>query len=236
MSGTNNTEATIPSNVSNPFEINKMTQESLQSMEAQEVISLVLVLKEENDKLKIHLNPIAVNKYEERLVKIEREINLCQQYSRRDTIEIAGIPSDTHDDYVEDECLKILKAASVKVGTKNPVKMDIQAAHWKKNKKSVIVKFVNRKFAASAITNRSNLKDKDIYGDNTRLFINQSLCPEFAFINFVARKAKKDQLINFYKMKNGVTLVQKNAYGSFVACSHINDLVDLGLDIPSRSN
>ena len=145
-----------------------------------------------------------------------------------------GIASDTDDSMIEDEVIKVLKAANVKVGSKNPGKMDIQAAHWKKNKKSVIVKFVNRKHAAAALTNRSHLKDKNLYGENSKVFINQSLCPEFAFINFVVRKAKNAGLIYFYKMKHGVTLVQKDTISEFVACSHINDLIFLGLDIPAR--
>lgn len=233
MNGIQNTDA-FPSNISQPFIINNMTQESLQNLESHQVISLVLSLKKENDNLKQHANFTVNTEYEKRLEAIEREINLSNQYSRRDTIEIFGIPSDTEDVDVEDECIKVLKAANVKVGTKYSGKMDIQAAHWKKNKKSVIVKFVNRKFAASALTNRKSLKDKFIYGENTNIYINHSLCSEFAFINFIVRKAKKDGQIHFYKMKNGVTQVQKIANGRFVSASHINDLVNLGLEIPTR--
>ena len=70
------------------FDINNMTSESLRSLELDKVISLVLLLNDKNDKLKQQSNSSTVQQYEKRLVRIEREINLCQQYSRRDTIEI----------------------------------------------------------------------------------------------------------------------------------------------------
>ena len=219
----------------NSFDVQNMNAESLKQLKVEDVISLVLVLKEENDKLK-HFFDSTAKDFDKWLEAIERAINLGNQYSRRDTIEICGIPRDVEDTRVEDECLKILKTVNAKIGTKSPTKMDIQAAHWKQNKKSVIVKFVNRKFAASALTNRSSLKDKDIYGDNSRIFINQSLCPEFGFINFAVRRAKKNNEIHFYKMKHGATIVQKEEHGRFVTVSHINDLTKLGLSVPPRNN
>ena len=73
-----------------------------------------------------------------------------KQYSRRDTIEIAGIKQDVADEHIEEECLKILKASKVKVANKFPTSIDIQAAHRKGRKGNVVVKFVNRKFAYAA--------------------------------------------------------------------------------------
>ena len=98
-----------------------------------------------------------------------------------------GISADIEDTAIEDECLNIFKAAKVKVGNRFPTTLDIHAAHRKGRKGTVIVKFVNRKFAIASLTNRQNLKDSDVYGG---VFINTSLCPEFGFLNFAVRRAK----------------------------------------------
>ena len=175
---------------------------------------------------------LIANNYEKRLEQLEREVNKDKQYSRRDTCEIVGISNDVKDDDIEEECIKILKAAKAKVGNRYATTFDIHAAHRRGKKGTVIIKFVNRKFAAAAITNRSNLKDSDYF---KRTYINQSLCPEFVFLNFAVRKAKTNGELHYYKMKNGITLIQKEQNGPFVEISHINGLTRNGLTVPERS-
>ena len=164
--------------------------------------------------------------------KLEREINKDKQYIRRDSIDIVGINLAVADDDIEDECLKILKTAKVKIGNKFPTAMDIQAAHRKRNKNCVIVKFVNRKFAFGSISKRDNLRETDDYGN---IYINSSLCPEFAFLNFAVRKAKRNKEIFFYKLKNGITFIQMEQNSNFIEISHVNDLVKNGITVPTRS-
>ena len=133
--------------------------------------------------------------------------NKDKQYAGRDSVEIMSISRDVGDAHIEDECIKILKSAKVKVGNKFPSTLGIQAARRKRNKGKVIVKFVNRKFASAAISNRSNLKGID---DFTNIYINSSLCPEFSFLDFAVRKAKKNKEIYSFRIKNGITLFQKD--------------------------
>ena len=169
------------------FKINNMTSESLSNMDPNQVIQLVLDLKKENDMLKKSCEEVLSKQYDERLEKIEREINLNSQYLRKDTIEISGIPSNISEDNVETEVIKILKLAKAKVGNKFPGIFEIRAAHRKNRKGDVIIKFVNRKFATSALVNSNNLKDLTVYkleDDDegevpSKIYINQSLCREF---------------------------------------------------------
>ena len=70
-------------------------------------------------------------------------MNLSQQYLRRDTLEINGIPNSVSDDGIEDEVIEILKDAKVNLIRQNIKKSDIQAAHNKDKKGTVIVKVVN---------------------------------------------------------------------------------------------
>ena len=126
-------------------------------------------------------------KYDLKLEKLEREMNKTKQYIRRDTIEIMGIGQDVQDDDIENKTLEILKVAKVKVGKKYPTAMDIQASHRKGRKGVVIVKFVNRKFTYASVSNSHKLKNSDY----NHVYINGSLCPEFGFLSFAVRHAKK---------------------------------------------
>ena len=83
-----------------------------------------------------------------RLEKLEREQNLHAQYSRRDSIEISGIPSQIRTEELEREVIKIYEAAQVSVHGESLREKDIQACHRiGKKQETTIVKFVNRKFA-----------------------------------------------------------------------------------------
>ena len=166
---------------------------------------------------------------DERLVELEREVNKDSQHLRRDTIEFAGISADIPDDKIEDECLGILKAAEVKIGNKFPAAKDVHAAHRKGRKGIVILKFVNRKFAVQALLNRYKLRELDDYSD---IFINQSLCPEYSYLNFAVRKAKRNNEISYYKLKNGVSLIQKETDSPFVEKETDSPFVEKETDSP----
>ena len=114
---------------------------------------------------------------------LERSMNLSQQYLRRDTLEINGIPNSVSDDGVEDEVIEIFKEVQVNVNQQNIKKSDIQAAHRKGKKGIVIVKVVNRKFVCAALVSKRNLKSSKRCGDRTDCFINNSFTPEFGFFN-----------------------------------------------------
>ena len=64
-----------------------------------------------------------------------------QQYSRRECIEIDGIPKSTKDSDLESCFVDILKEIDITV---NPI-TDIQACHRIGNRGTVIVKLTNRK-------------------------------------------------------------------------------------------
>ena len=177
------------------IDIKNMNIASLDALGQVKVFELLVFLRDENDRLK-RVSETETKRYDERFASIEREMNLDRQYHRRNTIEISGMPEDFEPDAVEDEVLKVLKAANVKVDGKLIRKIDMQAAHYKRNK-SIVVKFVNRKFAETAIANSSQLKDKKLYENDKKIYINNSFCREFAFINYAIRQAKK-KVIYFF--------------------------------------
>ena len=213
-------------------DIENVTEESLAALNPEQLIRMVVVLHEENKKLQTNVNETVSKKYDERLERLEREVNKDKQYGRRDSIEIVGISPDVHDDNIENECINILKAAKVKVGNKFPSTLDIHAAHRKNRKGHVIIKFTNRKWAEGAMRNRASLKDSNY----ANTFLNQSLCPEFAFLAFAVRKAKASGQIDFWKLKHGIPMIKLTPDGDFVEISHENDLVANGITVPNRMN
>ena len=203
-------------------------------LQTADIIKLVLTLKEENQKLLTGASDVVVQKYEERFVRLERELNLQKQYERRSSIEISGIPTSVPDEEIEEACITVIKAAKAKAHNKFPGHFDIQAAHRKGKKGIVICKFVNRKFAYSAVSNGKNLKGVEIFEGGEPVYINSSLCPEFGYLHFAVRQAKKNNKLHSYRVRQGVMYVKKTEADREVQVSHETDLVNIGLPLPPR--
>ena len=154
---------------------------------------------------------------------------MALQYSRRDSIEISGIPQTVQQKDLEGETIKILQAAKVQVHGNHADVMDIQACHRVGKKGATIVKFVNRKFARESLYCGRNLKGNKLYGANSQIFINNSFCPEYKYLNYLVRKAKKDNLVFRWKVRNGITSVQMEDGSDFIEVTHKNDLITLGI-------
>ena len=96
------------------------------------------------------------------------------------------------------------------------------------------MKVVNRKFAKRALECGKNLKGNKRYGENTRIYLNENLCPEFQFLNFAVRQAYKNSEIYKYKVRNGLTYVKMDEYGSWIDICHIQDLENNKIRVPER--
>ena len=88
----------------------------------------------------------------ERVMKLEKQLFASEEYSRRDTIEIVGIPESIADKDIEAKAIGIMKTIGVTVS-----KQEIQACHRLVKKDRVIIKSVNRKTAIACLRNRSKL-------------------------------------------------------------------------------
>ena len=91
---------------------------------------------------------------------------------------------------------------------------------------------VNRKFAREGIYSGKNLKNTKRY-DNP-IYINNSFCREFGFLNYAIRKAKGSRIIHSYKVKNGVNHVRMEELSKWVEIGHVADLENLGIPLPPR--
>ena len=99
-------------------------------------------LQDQNKRLKTKIN-VSENK----IIDLKIQNNNVDQYSRRNSIEISGIPQSVSDNQLEENVVDILKAIDVNI-TSN----EIEACHcFGKKKKNVIVRVINRKPCLKAL-------------------------------------------------------------------------------------
>ena len=203
---------------------------NLVNLEKAQLIEIILKLK--GDLSKQHDDFVKLTNL--RLYNLERSQYMYEQYGRRESLEFTGIPETITDARLEDEVIEIMKEARVEVDDRPLKKMDVTAVHRLADKKTTIVRVVNRKFVKQALINGKNLKNSKRYGENSKIYLNDSFCSEFRFLNFVIRKALREYNIYRYKIRNGITYVQKDEYSLFVQIGHVNDLENLQIPIPER--
>ena len=162
-----------------------------------------------------------------RMETLERDSYSSQQYSRRDTIEIVGIPETVKSEDLEAKSIEILKNIDVTVEKK-----EIQACHRIGKKHTTIIKFVNRKSALECLSNKSRLKELDKskvgFDKNSMLFINESLCYQYRRLFGICNSMRKENKIKKVWTYNGSIKICLND-DSIQAIGHKNDLVKLSL-------
>ena len=164
---------------------------------------------------------------EKRVVELEKSHIRCQQYNRRESIEIYGIPEDVVN--LEITTLAILN----EIGVNNIHPWQVHACHRMKNKNVTIIRFITRKFADLAIHNRKELKNFDNrkfnFNDDVRIFINESLCPPLKYLHYKVRLALKAKKIAAFKLWKGKLTIKLTPESKPTPIQHINDLKDLEL-------
>ena len=147
---------------------------------------------------------------ENKIIDLEIQNNNVDQYSRRNNVEISGIPQSVSDNQLEEKVVDILKAIDV-----NNTTNEIEACHrlGKKNK-NVIVRVINRKHCLKALRKKKNLKaiDKNAIGiSNANLFISENLTPTNSKLAFNCRNLKRDiEIEKCYTINEIVHIVKNN--------------------------
>ena len=195
--------------------------ETLEKFKKGELIELVMQLQTEKEALKEEKE--SLQKITSRVVELERSQYLYEQYARRESVEVSGIPTTVKIDDLEDAVIDVYNRAKVQVFGRELRKEDISACHRVGKKKEVtIVRFVNRKWAWQGMISGKNLKGTSIY-------INNSFCPEFAKYGYYIRRLKPQ--LKGYRVRHGVYQVQLDEEGDYFEISHSSDFAKYGLDI-----
>lgn len=179
-------------------------------------------LKEEQKYLK-HEN----SELSKQLQRTRAELTELQQYSRRNNLELKGIPT------TDSESLTgIVSALATKVGAEITVN-DIDLVHRvptkDRNKSNIIVKFrssdARDKLLESAKKTRLITSDLGISG-STSVFVNEHLCPEYKVLLARAIAAKKLHNWKYAWVSRGRILARKADNSDVI---RISTEADLGL-------
>ena len=143
-----------------------------------------------------------IRKFNENFVKLESEINIVKkvntllnkrvidmerqcwvnaQYSRRECLEVAGIPRDISNDNLESKVFEVFSKSGSEM-----LSRDIEACNRLTNNDRVIVKFLRRKDCNQVLSvkrdlQKIKLEDIGLRGSNF-IFINPSLCPYYRML------------------------------------------------------
>ena len=91
---------------------------------------------------------------QQRIVDLERECWANAQYSRRECLEVVGIPANISHDCLEDKVLEIFNNVGCKIKQEN-----IEACHRiNKNNDTTIIKFSKRKDCQQVLAVKKDLK------------------------------------------------------------------------------
>ena len=186
----------------------ELSKTKLSSLKKEDLITIILELKEEKNQLKeINEKLDAINgKFEslqselaiakqvnvllvDRVVALERNCAANEQYSRRECLEIAGIPETVSHADLENKVRQIFDNIDVSIPTTR-----IKACHCIGDKGRTIVKLSHRKDADVVFKNKKKLADvemlalgfpqgsKDLHKRKFMYFISQPLVESEAFV------------------------------------------------------
>ena len=219
------------------------TEESLDKLLKKDLINLVLTLQdklntaseevlEEIRKLNTNFekleSDLSVTKntnclLQKRIVDLERECWANAQYSRRECLEMVGIPASVSHDCLEDKVLEIFDSMGCRVQKEN-----IEACHrmGKKNDRT-IVKFSKRKDCQQILSVKKDLKNLSMEDLNlpadTKIFVNQSLCPYYRILWSKSKKLHSlGKIFNFY-ISNSAIRIKINESSQPLSITHSSD-------------
>ena len=163
---------------------------------------------------------------------VEEQAISNAQYARRDSLELHGVPPSFDDgDGLEGNVVKLLKDIAPEA---NVEANSIQAVHRLKNKRNVIVKFVNRKTKHAVIVKKAKLKEESVrhrHNITENIWLNESMCFQVRHLYYLCRLLKEGKHIEHYSFFNGSIRVKMEPEGDRTTIRHINDLVKLtGMD------
>ena len=150
--------------------------------------------------------------------------------SRRECLEVAGIPRDVSNENLE---LKVLEVFS-KVGCEI-LSGDIEACHHLTNNDRVIVKFLRRKDCDQVLSvkrdlRKVKLKDIGLRGNNS-IFINPSLCPYYRMLWSKSKRLLDLGKINNFYVSSGKIKIRIQENSKPLAITHVKDFKKYFADV-----
>ena len=179
------------------------------------------------------------NLLSQRVVDLERQCWANAQYSRRECLEVVGIPRSVDDNILEEKVIQVFEKVGCNIDSSN-----IEACHriTKKNDR-VIVKFSRRKDCQRMLSVKKNLQklkmeDTGFTGDN-KVFINHSLCPYYRVLWSKSKVLLNMGKINRLMVSSGTVKVNISETSAPISITHADDFrkyfPDIDLSLSAQS-
>ena len=166
------------------------------------------------------------DKLTKQLILVERKCWANEQYSRRECLEISGIPESIQDDDLEDCVTKILNECNTPVDPAN-----IEGCHRLKPKarpNKVIIKLSKNNDVFNILQSNKKLKSVDItrvgLPQGSLVFINQSLCSYYKYLWSLCKRLHSKKLIHSFWVSNGNVNLKVRENTPVLLVSHVSDL------------
>ena len=178
----------------------------------------------ENRDLRSHVRTL-----EERLLKLEKQVNNTEQNNRKNNIEVDGIPS-----FVTDEDLRGVVATLFNHITESDITIgDIEVAHRlysKSSPKPTIVR-LKRNIIEELKSKEARRKLKDIaakmnFPRGTQIFLNDNQSPSMRSLSYNARLLKSNNIIFDTWFSNAAIRIKRTPTAKPIKITHEKDLVD----------
>ena len=235
------------------------TNESLQSINKKDMIPIVLSLQNKldqannkvleeirklNDNFSKLESELSVTKQvnsllSRRLVNMERQCWANAQYSRRECLDIIGIPSEVEPDVLEEKVVNIFEKLGCNIPSNH-----IEACHRvSKKSATVIVKFSRRKDCQQVLAVKKDpckikMEDVDLPGQN-KLFINKNLCLYYKVIWSKSKMLHSLGKINSFFISGDTIKIKVSENSLPLSITHVDDFgkyfPDIDLSPPERS-
>ena len=228
-----------------------ITEESLIKLSITDLVALAVNLQDKMETMKSNLNEkvsnltekvqklntnlellksdfsatrIENNSLNERLIALERQCWANAQYSRRECLEITGIPSSVSDKDLDEVVCKAITKAEVDI-TAN----DTEDCHRVGNKGQTIIIFGTRKVVRQVLSlrkdlNKNKISDIDLTGQST-LYINQSLCPYYRMLWSKTKTLYQKGKIDSFYVSNGNIKIRLQENARPITISHTHDFI-----------
>ena len=160
----------------------------------------------------------------ERVTSLERQCWSNSQYSRRECLELTGIPEASDNNTLESTVLKIFEKLEVNLDPS-----DVEDCHWissKNGPKWVIVKVSKRKDASKIRSSKRQLKDMDLtcICINNPVYINDSLCTYYKMLWRKCKSLRMNTLIHSFWVTNGSIWLRSFENSRTNVITHLSDL------------
>ena len=218
-----------------------LTEESLSKLSEQELIPVMLKiqnkmessvtkfaeevrkLNESFQKLKsdLAITKNVNNQLHNHFVNMDRQFCINAQYSRRECVEILGIPTSVPANELEEAFCKIVDKIEFKINDR-----DIESCHRVGSQGRTIVKFSHKKDCQKLMKVKkdlSKLKLTVMDLGNTKIFIDQSLCRYYKLLWSKSKRVHAMKQIYSYYVSNGTVKVKLEENSRPISITYATD-------------